>query len=251
VAERPSSLCGAGEGAALLAVAHGTRDGRGPAVIRALLDRVRELRPWLPVAESYGELSRPSLEDAARAIDGPVVAVPLLLARGYHALVDFPGRVGRLCPQGAVSGPLGPHPMLAAAVADRLLRGLPVPPAGGARLRGGDAVVLGAAGSSDPAGVADVRAAARLLSRRLRRPVPFGFVAAGGPSLAGVVAEQRAGGAGRVLVASYLLAPGLFHGRMLEAGADHVSDPIGAHDALARLILHRFDQTRALAAQVA
>jgi sirohydrochlorin ferrochelatase len=111
-------------------------------------------------------------------------------------------------------------------------------------LRRSDAVVLGAAGSSDPAGVADVRAAARLLSRRLRRPVPFGFVAAGGPSLAAVVAEQRASGAGRVLVASYLLAPGFFHGRLAAAGADHLSAPVGRHDALARLVLRRFDEAR-------
>jgi sirohydrochlorin ferrochelatase len=258
VAERPSAAGRAGRpfgpvrgggGPTLLAVAHGTRDSRGPAVIGALLDRVRALRPWLPVAESYGELSEPSLEDAASAIGGPVVAVPLLLARGYHALVDFPGRVERLCPGATVSGPLGPHALLAGAVAGRLLSGLPARGCGRARLRRSDAVVLGAAGSSDPAGVADVRTAAGLLSRRLGRPVPFGFVAAGGPSLADVVAEQRAGGAGRVLVASYLLAPGFFHGRMLDAGADHVSDPIGAHDALARLVLRRFDEARACAAE--
>jgi len=230
----------------LLAVAHGTRDERGPGVVRALLARVRELRPWLPVAESYAELAEPSLEEAVSGVGGPVVVVPLLLGRGYHALVDIPGRVERLRPDAVVSGPLGPSAMLAGAVADRLLAGLP----GGPRLLRSDAVVLGAAGSSDPAGVADVRAAARLLSRRLRRPVPFGFVAAGGPPLAGVVAEQRASGAGRVLVASYLLAPGFFHGRMGGAGADHVSGPVGAHGALARLVLRRFDEARLACADV-
>jgi len=220
----------------LLAVAHGTRDPAGPRMVRALLERVRALRPWLPVAEGYAEIAAPVLEVAAAALRGPVVVVPLMLARGYHALIDIPGRVERVCPQAVMARPLGPHGMLAAALADRL--GGPAAPGRG------DAVVLGAAGSSDPAGIADVRAAARLLARRLRRPVPYGFVAAGGPALAEVVAEQRARGAGRVAVASYLLAPGFFHDRMAVSGADRVSAPIGAHDAVARLVLRRYDEAR-------
>ncbi|MFI6519467.1 sirohydrochlorin chelatase [Spirillospora sp. NPDC050679] len=216
----------------LLAVAHGTRHPAGPETVRALLDRVRVLRPWLRVVESYGELAEPVLETALRGVDGPVVAVPLLLGRGYHALVDFPGRVERWCPDSVTARPLGPHALLAAAMADRL-QGRPA-----------DAVVLGAAGSSDPAGQADVQAAARLLSRRLRRPVPWGLVAADGPALADVVAEQRRRGARRVAVASYVLAPGMFHDRMKACGADAVADPIGAHGALARLVLRRFDEAR-------
>ncbi|NKZ08585.1 hypothetical protein HGB48_33330, partial [Actinomadura latina] len=88
---------------ALLAVAHGTRDPAGPAVIRDLLRRVRAMRPGLRVAEAYGELAEPSLEEAAAALGGgPVVVVPLMLARGYHALIDIPERAVRLLP-GAVA----------------------------------------------------------------------------------------------------------------------------------------------------
>ncbi|MEU5883848.1 sirohydrochlorin chelatase [Spirillospora sp. NPDC047279] len=228
------------EQATLLAVAHGTRDPDGPATVRALLDRVRALRPWLRVDEAYAEIAEPGLEDALGGIGGPVVAVPLMLARGYHALIDIPGRAERLHPEVVTTPPLGPHGMLAAAMLDRLREALAEGPA----LRREDAVVLGAAGSSDPAGVTDVRAAARILSRRLRRPVPIGFVAADGPALPEVVAGCRRSGAGRVVVASYLLAPGLFHRRIVDAGADAASAPIGAHDAVARLILHRFDQAR-------
>ncbi|MGP4025709.1 sirohydrochlorin chelatase [Actinomadura sp. 3N407] len=222
---------------ALLAVAHGTRDPAGPAVTRDLLARVRALRPGLRVAEAYGELSAPSLEDAAAGLGGgPVVVVPLLLARGYHALIDIPDRAARL-PRAAVTArPLGPDALLAGALADRLNTVLPP--------RRTDTVVLGAAGSADPAGAADVRAAARLLARRLRRPVPYGFVAAGGPALDAVVAGLRRGGAGRVAVASYLLAPGRFHDRMSACGADAVAPPIGAHDAAARLVLRRYDEAR-------
>ncbi|MEU8124963.1 CbiX/SirB N-terminal domain-containing protein, partial [Spirillospora sp. NPDC049024] len=84
--------------------------------------------------------------------------------------------------------------------------------------------------------------AARLLARRLGRPVPHGFVAAGGPPLDEVVAGLREGGARRVAVASYLLAPGRFHDRMRACGADAVAAPLGAHGAMARLVLRRYDE---------
>jgi sirohydrochlorin ferrochelatase len=215
----------------LLAVAHGTRSAEGPRTVRALLDRIRVLRPYLDVAEAYAEIAEPGLEEAAAGLGGTVVTVPLMLARGYHALVDIPGR---LSADVVMARPLGPHSLLGAALVDRLGVG-----------RFADAVVLGAAGSSDPAGLADVRTAARLLTRRLQRPVAYGFVGAGEPELPEAVAELRRRGARRVVIASYLLAPGYFHGRLLAAGADEVSPPIGAHDAVARLVLRRFDEALA------
>jgi sirohydrochlorin ferrochelatase len=214
----------------LLAVGHGTRDPAGVATIRALLERVRALRPGLTVAESYAEIAEPSLEDALREVTEPVVAVPLMLGRGYHSLVDIPGRVGRHV---EVARPLGPHALLAEALADRLREAA----------RGADALVLGAAGTSDPTGVADVGAAARLLGRHLGRTVRYGFAASMGPALPDVVRGLRLFGARRIAVASYLLAPGHFHQRLLDAGADVVSPPLGVHDGLARLILHRYDET--------
>ncbi|MFI0369776.1 sirohydrochlorin chelatase [Actinomadura sp. 1N219] len=238
----------------LLAVAHGTRDPAGPAAVRDLLALVRALRPGLRVVEAYGELSAPSLEQAAGGLDGdgPVVVVPLLLGRGHHALADVPGRARRLLPDAATARPLGPDALLADALTDRLADALAARPADAPAARPAavlpprrpDAVVLGAAGSADPAGAADVRAAARLLARRLRRPVPVGFVAAGAPSLDEVVAAVRRDGARRVAVASYLLAPGRFHDRMTACGADAVAAPIGAHAAVARLVLRRYDEAR-------
>ena len=214
----------------LLAVGHGTRDPAGAATVRALLDRVRTMRPGLAVAESYAEITEPSLDDAVAALAGAraVVAVPLMLGRGYHSLVDIPGRAGRSV---VVARPLGPHSLLARALSDRLRE-----------VRPADAVVLGAAGTSAPSGVADARAAARLLGLRLGRTVPVGFAASAGPALPDVVAGLRRRGARRIAISSYLLAPGFFHQRVLDAGADVVSPPIGVHDALARLILRRYDE---------
>ncbi|WP_242619787.1 sirohydrochlorin chelatase, partial [Actinomadura fibrosa] len=104
---------------ALLAVAHGTRDPAGPIAVRELLRRVRAIRPWVRVVEAYGELSAPSLEEAAAGLEGPVVVVPLLLARGYHALIDIPDRAARLLPGSVTARPLGPDGLLAAALAER------------------------------------------------------------------------------------------------------------------------------------
>lgn len=72
----------------------------------------------------------------------------------------------------------------------------------------------------------DVRAAARLLSRLLRRLVRYGFVTGEGARFEGVVAEVNHA-AGQVAVASYLLAPGYFHDRATNCGADFVSSPLG------------------------
>ncbi|PBJ33990.1 cobalamin biosynthesis protein CbiX, partial [Mycobacterium avium subsp. hominissuis] len=45
---------------------------------------------------------------------------------------------------------------------------------------------------------------------------------------------------GRVVVASYLLADGLFQQRLHGCGADLVSAPLSTHPGLARLIANRF-----------
>ena len=52
-----------------------------------------------------------------------------------------------------------------------------------------------------------------------------------------------AGLPGTVAIASYLLAEGAFHDALLELAAPTVvvADPLGAHPAVARLILARFD----------
>ncbi|HEX7806980.1 MAG TPA: sirohydrochlorin chelatase, partial [Cellulomonas sp.] len=58
--------------------------------------------------------------------------------------------------------------------------------------------------------------------------------------------------AGRVVIASYLLAPGYFHDRVLEAGADVVSAPLAPDDRIVAIVLDRYaataDQLRGSAA---
>ena len=48
----------------------------------------------------------------------------------------------------------------------------------------------------------------------------------------------------RVVLASYLLADGLFQDRLRNSGADLVADPLGGHPAMVRLIANRFKRAR-------
>ncbi len=62
------------------------------------------------------------------------------------------------------------------------------------------------------------------------------------------MAAARAAGTGRVIVVSYLLAPGYFLDRVLEAGADVVTDPVAGpagadkpDPRLVQVVLDRYD----------
>jgi sirohydrochlorin ferrochelatase len=54
----------------------------------------------------------------------------------------------------------------------------------------------------------------------------------------------RARGAHRVVVTSYLLADGLFQDRLRASGADVVTEPLGTHPGVVRLIASRFRRAR-------
>lgn len=221
----------------LVAVAHGTRDPAGVAAVEALLHRVRALRPGLAARLAFLEVAPPSVGDSVTDITGSIVVLPLLLASGYHAGTDVPRSVAAAWVHAAaeevrVGAVLGPDPLLARALLDRLRE---------AGWRRGDAVVLGAAGSSDPAAARATEAQATLLANLVGAPVVPAYASAVEPSADEAVAGLRAAGAGRVALASYLLAPGHFQSRLAAAGADVLSDPLGSHEAVARLVLARYD----------
>ena len=196
---------------------------------------VRARRPEVDVRLASVELVPPDVETALGAVpaDRQVVVVPLLLSPGYHDRVDIPAAVDAARPDAVRARVLGPDPLLAVALADRLAE---------AGWRPGDAVVLAAAGSSDPGAVASVHDQAALLAAELGERVSVGFGSAAEPDVAAAVAAARGAGAGRVAVAPYLLAPGHFAARLQEAGADLVAAPLGAHYAVVDLVLRRFDE---------
>ncbi|MGG7612818.1 sirohydrochlorin chelatase, partial [Streptomyces sp. ZG43] len=100
----------------LLALAHGTRDREGIRVVRELTARARYLRPGTRVELAWLGLVEPTVSEALARLPGPVVAVPLLLARGYHVRTDIPALL--TAPETArvrVAPALGPSPRLAEA----------------------------------------------------------------------------------------------------------------------------------------
>jgi sirohydrochlorin ferrochelatase len=228
----------------LVICAHGTRSADGRAAVRSVVDAVSE-RVGEPVLEAYVDVHGPTLGDTLRP---GMTVVPLFLAAGYHVHVDIAGAAARVGDV-AVGDALGPSALLVDLLLDRL---------GEAGVGPHDAVVLGAAGSSDDRSDASVRRMAAALSGVLDRPVHVAYGAARLPSVPARVAELRTAGARRVVVASYLLATGHFHRLLLEAGADAVTAPLvsggpansGLVDPrlvdprLVELVLHRAAEAR-------
>src|SRR5690625_1902395 len=235
----------AGPAPVLVGCAHGTRSREGRDVIRALLMQVRELLPAVELREAYVDVQSPDVAEVVASLaparsevrtraehgETSAVVVPLLLSTGVHVAHDVAEAVaGR---EAVATGPLGPGNRLAQVVVQRLEE---------AGVGPDDAVVMAAAGTRDPAGVAMAQEMAAMLGELLGREVTACFVAAARPSVAEAVARMRERSAPgtRVAVASYLLAPGHFQGLVEAAGADVVAAPLGAHPLIAELISERY-----------
>jgi sirohydrochlorin ferrochelatase len=220
------------EHTAVVLVAHGTRDSRGAETVRRLAARVDEALPTQEVALAFVDVQSPlvdeALDDVMQRHDS-VVVVPLLLSRGFHVDVDIANAVSAHHGSRAVA-PLGPDPLLAALLVDRLRA------SGVAE----DAhVVLAAAGSTRTEAAEDVEVAVEQLAQEWAGPVSVAYAAGSAPSVPAAVAAARDAGAGTVAVASYLLAEGYFHDLLADAGADVVTPPLGDDDAVLAVILER------------
>ncbi|GHF23663.1 cobalamin biosynthesis protein CbiX [Amycolatopsis deserti] len=219
----------------IVLAAHGTRDPQGARVIEDLADRVRAETP-VPVRVAYADVRQPDVATVLDSVRGyQAIVVPAFLAAGYHVRTDIPAQIAASGHRNVrLADPFGPAPELVGVMRDRLEW---------AGYRAGDAVVLAAAGSSDPRALAEVRLAADALGAVLGTSVGVGYVATARPSIADAVARARGRGR-RVAVASWLLAPGLFQRKVLAAGADVVADPLGVHPDVVDLVLARYQQAQ-------
>lgn len=235
----------------LLVTAHGSRDPRHAATVRALTRRVRAQRPGLRVETAFLEFDAPSVPQVLSRLHRSgvreVVALPLLLTRAFHAKTDIPAVVAE-----AVAGlpgltvrvadVLGPSPLLTAAL-ERRLREAGLTPAD----RAGTGVVLAAAGSSDPEAIAVIAEIAREWRHTGWCAVRPAFASASLPRTEDAIRALRAEGVRRVVVAPYVIAPGRLPDRIAAgakaSGADLVAPVLGAAPELARLLLNRYDAT--------
>ncbi|MEU7263126.1 CbiX/SirB N-terminal domain-containing protein [Streptomyces albidoflavus] len=218
----------------LLALAHGTRDQEGIRVVRELTARVRGLRPGTRVELAWLGLVEPTVSQALARLPGPVVAVPLLLARGYHVRTDIPALLtGPDAARVRMAPALGPSPRLAEAAAAQLARA--------GRPPGPTPVVLAAAGSTDPRARADTHHSAHLLATHLNAPVTPAFLGGTGPDPADAVTTWHSHGHTDVAVAAHLLAPGFFLDRLQGTGARWVGGALGRREPVAELVWERYD----------
>lgn len=219
-----------------LLVAHGTRKAEGVAMIADLAERVgRRLNQRVRTA--FVDVLGPTPADVLSDLAGePAVLMPAFLASGYHVRVDIPSFIEASGhPDVTVTDALGPSPDIVRVVTDRLIE---------SGWRPSDSVILAAAGTSDDRAKRDLRITATLLSAAIGKRVELAYAATGEPRVADAVATMRAEGAGRVVVASYLLADGLFQDRLHHSGADVVTAPLGTHPGVTRLIANRFRRAR-------
>ena len=237
----------------LVAVAHGSADPRAAATIRDLMTVVAERAarrgvdlPDLHIA--YLGHAPPSLPQVVSEIEPgtQVTVLPLLLTAAHHSKTEIPQalvHVRRDFPRLRVTGgaPLGPHPLLMRALESRLAEADP----GLLENPEQTGVVLAAAGSSHPdANAAIAHLAARWQTRAGWFAVRPAYASAASPDPAAAVASLLRDGAPRVVVATYLLAPGYFADRIrddsLAAGAAAVSPVLGASAEVADVLLERF-----------
>jgi sirohydrochlorin ferrochelatase len=238
----------------LVAVSHGTSDPRGQGAIRRLVDGVRDRLPGVDVRQAFVDVEAPDLPTVLAEVSGPVTVVPLLLGAGFHVHVDIATAVDARVASGqptTTASTLGPDPAITGLLLDRLRK---------AELTPHDAVVLAVAGSSDVRARLSADRAAAMVATSLRRRVRVGHLGGAGRPLDQVIAEARrevdgpprreasvaAGGtpSGRVIVASYLLAPGFFASRLDASAADVVTAPLSSgvrlDDRLVDVVVRRY-----------
>ena len=164
-------------------VAHGTRKGSGVAMIDSLASEVGSLL-GRHVHTAFVDVLGPTPAEVLSALPtGPAVVVPAFLSAGYHVHVDIPAGVAASGHRDVtVTGALGPSVEMVRVLADRLLE---------SGWRPDDSVVLGAAGTSDPPALGDLRRAAAMLSAAVGSRVELAYAVNGTHWIGDVVADLR------------------------------------------------------------
>lgn len=223
----------------LVACSHGTASPEGQRAVSGLVSAVAARRPDLDVRAAFVDVQDPSPAEVLTELSGrPARLVPLLLSAGYHVFVDLT-EAAASAESATVSPALGPDDRLARLLHARLEQ---------SGVRPGDRVVLAAAGSSEPSAVADCATVARALGHLVGRPVTAAYLSAAQPRVAETVAALH-DSPGRVVVATYLLAPGFFADLAARSGADVVTAPLLLPDEqppepLVDIVLERYLSSR-------
>jgi sirohydrochlorin cobaltochelatase len=257
-------------GPPLLIIGHGSRTPEGTRQFLALTERVAaRANGRVPrVVGGFLELAHPDVGEAVTGLGAfpapsagspevprTVVAIPLMLSAAGHAKSDIPALLAaqQRRHQGLAwvyGRTLSPHPVLPDLLATRIDTALAGQP------RAGTHVVLVGRGSSDPDANAEVAKVARLLwEGRGYDAVEVAFESVTGPTVPEALDRTARLGARRVVVAPYLLFPGVVseriaaHVRAFAASRPDLdvrgAEVLGDCDELADLVLDRYDEALA------
>lgn len=215
-------------------LAHGSPDPRHADDLGALESAVRA-RVGGGVRLAFLDHHGPTIAEAAAALreggPGPVVVMPILLTRAYHARVDAPTAVADLAEASGrevlLAPALGPHPLLGTAVGELL--GVPAP----------GRILLYLAGSARDTAVTELIAV-------LRDSLPAGAssaVATLDERWPLAAAVDRLGGPDGVVAVGVVIAGGVLRDRMAQrceaVGIPMVAGVLARTAALADLVLLR------------
>ena len=225
----------------LIAVAHGSRDPRSAATVAAVVERMRDARPELDVRLAFLDLNAPSVEQVLDAVAAEghhsAVVVPLLLGSAFHARVDLPGMLAaarRRHPNLVLTQAevLGIDPLLVSALHQRIQE---------TGVSGHVGIAVTAVGASSARANSLTRTVARSIAAETGWLTGTCF-ATTRPSVAQTVSSLRAQGAREVVVAPWMLAPGLLLDRVAQGAPDAVhAATIGSHPLLVQVALNRYD----------
>lgn len=240
----------------LLLIGHGTREPRGIAEFRALVEQVSAALPTTAVEPCFLELSRPTILEGVERLTQRQVrhvqAMPVLLFAAGHVRRDIPRALQVAAEQTGVEiQPLphfGCHEDLVALSAQRYREAL-----SRHHMRAEDqtVLVLVGRGSRDPRATAEMRefAERRFVATPVAR-LEVAFLAMERPRLAEVLAGVGASQAPRIVVQPHLLFAGSLVQQVqaeVRRAAQHwpgshwiVAEPLGSDRRLAQVVGERF-----------
>ncbi|OBF12210.1 sirohydrochlorin ferrochelatase [Mycobacterium sp. ACS4054] len=227
----------------LVLTAHGSRDPRSGANARAVADRLAGMRPDLDVRLAFLELNEPNFVDVLAGLPDSRrgVVAPLLLASAYHARLDIPKQIVKAGAHGVRQADvLGEDERLVSVLRERLAE------VGVSPLDEGLGVMVVAIGSSNTAANARTSTVASRLAVGTRWvAATTAFATRPEASVARAAAQLRGGGARRLVIAPWFLAPGLLTDGVSTFARDNaipMAAPLGAHRLVAETVLDRYDE---------
>lgn len=213
---------------ALIAASHGTDNSDGAKAIATLVTKVNEALVDTVVLEAFVDVQQPDVPTVLASVPKdqeakggsaghPSVIVPLLLATGYHVRQDI-ADAAFADGQSVISPALGPDQRMVDVLVQRLEE---------VGHRNDDLVVLTVAGSSDLRAQAETNRVKDMLEASLGKSVELAFLSAAEPKLKDLVPRLKfKNPRQRLVISTYLLAPGYFSGLLESVGANLVARPL-------------------------